>query len=233
MVLRPTYHPAMNMTPDRWNATSDYLTSVFGDPDDQLRTLMERAVDAGLPDIAVDASVGRLLTLLAKSVGAHTIVEVGTLAGYSAIWLARGLSPNGLLYTIEYEKKHADFARNEIETAGLADAVEVINAAGLDELPKLAEKLGPESVDVLFLDAVKTEYPAYLDAALPMLRPGALLIADNALGGGGWWIDEKPGTSDSLDAVNAFNQTIAADPRFDAACVPLREGVLIARYSAA
>lgn len=221
----------MDMTPERWNATTEYLSAVFGDPDEQTRTLMQRAVAAGLPDIAVDASVGRLLTLLAKTISAKTIVEVGTLAGYSGIWLARGLSEGGRLYTIEYETKHANFARAEFTTAGLADRAEVIEGAGLDVLPTLAERLGPGSVDVLFLDAVKTEYPDYLEAALPMLRPGALLLADNALGGGGWWIDEPAGTSDSLDAVNALNKQIARDPRFDAACVPIREGVLIARYS--
>jgi len=221
----------MDMTPERWDATTEYLSTVFGDPDEQMRTLMQRAVAAGLPDIAVDPSVGHLLTTLCKSVGARTIVEAGTLAGYSGIWLARGLAPGGRLYTIEFEAAHAKFARGEFDAAGVGDRVEVIEGAALDELPKLAERLGPTSVDVLFLDAVKTEYPGYLEAALPMLRPGALLLADNALGGGGWWIDEPAGTSPSLDAVDAFNRQIAADPRFDASCVPLREGVLIARYS--
>ncbi len=221
----------MDMTTERWDATTAYLTDVFGAPDDQLRTLMLRAVDAGLPDIAVDASVGRLLTVLLKSINAKTAVEVGTLGGYSGVWLARGLAENGRLYTIEYEEKHADFARQEFKTAGLDERVEVIRGAGLEELPQLAERLGPASVDVLFLDAIKTEYPGYLEAALPMLREGALVLADNALGGGGWWIDEPAGTSDSLDAVDAFNRQLAADPRFDAACVPIREGLLIARYS--
>jgi len=221
----------MRMTPERWDATTDYLTTVFGREDDQLRTLMPRAVEAGLPDIAVDAAVGRFLTLLMQTAGARTAVEVGTLGGYSAIWLARGLAEGGTLHTIEYESKHAAFAREEFETAGLADRVTLHTGAGLDVLPRLATELGPASIDALFLDAVKPEYPAYLDAALPMLRPGALVIADNALGGGGWWIDDPEGASDSRDAMDAFNRAIADDDRFDAACVPIREGVLVARYA--
>ena len=217
------------MTPERWTITSDYVSEVFGKPDDQLRTLMDRAIAAGIPDIAVDAGVGRFLTVLLQSVGARTAVEVGTLAGYSGIWLARGLAEGGRLYTIEYEPMHAAFAAQEFATAGLEERVELIAGAGLEELPKLAERLGPQSVDVLFLDAVKTEYAGYLDASLPMLRPGALVLADNALGGG-WWIDEPAGSSESRDAVDAFNRAMAADERFDTACVPIREGVLIARY---
>ena len=219
----------MEMTPQRWRATSDYLSDVFGSPDEQLSTLMPRAVAAGLPDIAVDAAVGRLLSVLLRAVGARTAIEVGTLGGYSGIWLGRGLEPTGTLYTIEADAKHAAFAREEFRAAGLADRVSLHVGLGLDVLPKLAAQLGPASVDALFLDAIKPEYPAYLDAALPALRPGALLLADNALGGR-WWIDEPAGSSPDRDAMDAFNRAIAADPRFDAACVPLREGLLIARY---
>ena len=221
----------MKMTPQRWQDTTDYLNEVFGDLGPQLRTLMPRAVEAGLPDIALDASVGRFLMLQVALAGAKTAVEVGTLAGYSGIWLARGLADGGRLYTIEAEPSHAAFARAEFVSAGLAGCVEVIEGAGLDELPGLVDRLGPASIDVLFLDAIKTEYQGYLDAALPGLHPGSLVIADNALGGGGWWIDEPAGTSESRDAVDAFNRRLAADPRFNASCVPIREGVLIARYA--
>ena len=221
----------MRMTPERWDATTDYLTAVFGREDEQLRTLMPRAVEAGLPDIAVDAAVGRFLMLLMQIAGARTGIEVGTLGGYSAIWLARGLAAGGTLHTIESEPKHAAFARSEFEAAGVAGRVELHEGAGLDVLPELAERLGPGSVDALFLDAVKPEYPEYLRAGMPTLRPGALVIADNALGGGGWWIDDPEGASESRDAMDAFNRALAADERFETACVPIREGVLIARYA--
>jgi len=221
----------MRMTPDRWDAATDYLTAVFGREDDQLRTLMPRAVEAGLPDIAVDAAVGRFLMLLMQTAGVRTAVEVGTLGGYSAIWIARGLAEGGALHTIESEPEHAAFARAEFESAGVAERVTLHEGAGLDVLPRLAERLGPASVDALFLDAVKPEYPGYLRAATPTLRPGALVLADNALGGGDWWIDDPEGVSDSRDAMDAFNRALAEDERFETACVPIREGVLIARYA--
>jgi len=218
----------MDMTPDRWRATCAYLDDVFGTEDEQMRTLMTRAVAAGLPDIAVSASVGHLLMVLAKTAGARTIVEVGTLGGYSGIWLARGLVPGGRLITIEAEPRHAAFARAEFGRAGLGDRVEVREGKGLEVLPALVEELGEGSVDLVFLDAIKTEYPGYLPHAKTLLRPGGLVTADNALGGG-WWIDDAPGSNESRDAADRFNRLVAGDADFDAACVPIREGVLIAR----
>ncbi|MEZ6319455.1 MAG: O-methyltransferase [Phycisphaerales bacterium] len=196
--------------------------------DEQLRTLMTRAVAAGLPDIAVSASVGHLLMVLAKTAGARTIVEVGTLGGYSGIWLAKGLAPGGRLITVEAAPVHAAFARAEFDQAGVGDRVEVREGKGLEVLPALVEELGEGSVDLVFLDAIKTEYPGYLPHAKKLLRPGGVLTADNALGGG-WWIDEAPGSSESRDAADRFNRLVASDADFDAACVPIREGVLIAR----
>ena len=118
----------MEMTPDRWEHTSSYLHEVFGNEDAQLSTLTPRAVAAGLPDIAVSADVGRLLMILTSMTGggsgARLAVEVGTLAGYSGIWIARGLAPNGKLYTVEPEKLHADFAQEQFKIAGVADRVE-------------------------------------------------------------------------------------------------------------
>ncbi len=219
----------MQMTPDRWTRTSTYLDDVFGREDERLATLMTRAVQAGLPDIAVSASVGRLLTLLGRMVGARTIVEVGTLGGYSGIWLARGLGEGGRLVTIEPEDLHADFARCEFDASGVGARVQIRRGFGLDVLPQLVEELGASSVDLVFLDGIKTEYPGYAASARALLRPGGLLVADNALGGGGWWIDDAPGANASRDAVDAFNRALAADDAFETACVPIREGVQIAR----
>lgn len=222
----------MEMTEQRWQATSSYLQDVFGRPDDQLATLMQRAVAAGLPDIAVSAEVGRLLTLLATMSapgGARTIVEVGTLAGYSGIWLARGLASSGRLITIEIDPRHAAFAKGEFERAGVGPWVDQRLGAALEVLPGLVRELFPGFVDLVFLDAVKTEYPAYLALLAPIIRPGGLLLADNALGGGSWWIDGAPGESPDRDAVDAFNRAVASDPSFDAACIPIRQGLLIAR----
>jgi predicted O-methyltransferase YrrM len=225
----------MEMTPERWKNLSAYAADVFGRPDPQLRSLMSRAVAAGLPDIAISADVGRLLMMLTASTnngrGADIAVELGTLGGYSAIWIARGLcsSPPGRLITVELEPRHADFARREFQQAGLADRIEQIAGPALGELPALARRLGPSSIDVAFLDAVKTEYPDYLRFLKPMLKRGGLLLADNCLGGGNWSMDDPPGLTPERDAVDRFNRETAADPDFGAACIINREGLLVAR----
>jgi len=217
----------MEMTPERWRATSTYLRETFGREDRQLAGLMGEAVEAGLPDIAVSADVGRLLHLLTGMTQGRLAVEVGTLAGYSAIWLARGLRPEGRLITIELDPGHAAFAERQLDLAGVGDRTEVRRGAGLDVLASLRNELAPGSVDVLFLDAVKTEYPAYFRLGRELIAPGGLLIADNVLGAGDWWIDDRE--HPARQAVDELNRTLAADPDFDAAAVPLREGLLLAR----
>ncbi len=223
----------MDMTPARWNATTEYLDELFGQDDEAMATLMERAIAAGIPDIAISASVGRFLLLLARLTGARTIVEVGTLAGYSGTWLARGLAHTpdkpGQLITIEPVPLHADFAQQHFETVGLAGRIDIRRSTGLEELPKLMSELGAGSVDLVFLDAIKTEYPDYLPHAKKLLRPGGLLVADNALGSGDWWIDQDPAANESHAAADRFNRLVAADSDFDASCLPIREGVMVAR----
>jgi predicted O-methyltransferase YrrM len=249
----------MEMTPQKWQNTCAYLRDVFGAVgctgsdaktgriariDQTLRGWEERARAAGLPPIAVSPDVGHFLTVLATLAtsarnATGRIVEVGTLGGYSAMWMARGMlmsegSSSPRLRTIEYDPKHAAFARAEFERAGLSDVVEVIPGAGLDVLKRLAPELGPASVDMVFLDAEKTEYQGYADLSRPMIRRGGLLVADNALGSGNWWITDGAGSHpdararDSHAAVDAFNRAIAADTEFEASCVPIREGVMIA-----
>jgi caffeoyl-CoA O-methyltransferase len=223
----------MEMTPERWSFTKAYLRDVFGAEDDQLRTLMPRAVAAGLPNIAVSADVGRLLMMLtrmtANGLGARLAIEVGTLGGYSGIWIARGLSPGGRLITIEPDATHVAFAEREFETAGLAGVVDIRRGAGRDVLPRLAAELAPGSVDVVFLDAIKREYADYFQAIRPAIAPGGLLIADNVLGSNQWWIDEPPGRNPDRDGADRLNRLLAADAEFDAVAVPMREGVLVAR----
>lgn len=222
----------MDMTNDRWRKTCGYLNEVFGRPDDQLSTLMQRATRAGLPDIAIDHAVGRLLALLASTTnagrGARAIIEVGTLAGCSALWLARALAPEGRLITIEIDPAHAAFAQTEFRRAGLADRIDLHLGPALHLLPDILSALD-QPLDLAFLDAVKTEYTAYADLLIPRLAPGALLIADNALGAGAWWIDGPQGASPDRDAIDAFNRRIAADPRLQSGAIANREGLVIAR----
>jgi len=221
------------MTSERWNATSAYLVDVFGVQDEQLRTLMPRAVAAGLPDIAVSADVGRLLQLLTSMTGggrgAMLALELGTLAGYSGIWIARGLAPGGRLITVEAMSHHADFAQREFETAGLDRAVEIRRGKALEVLPAIADEVGTGGFDLVFLDAVKRGYPDYFQAVRGVIASGGLLVADNVLGSHQWWIDEPRGRSADRDGADLFNRIVAADPDFEAVAVPLREGVLIAR----
>lgn len=226
----------MDMTPQRWENTGAYLREVFGGQDPVLEGLMPAAVAAGIPAIAVSADVGRLLHILVQLACARPgatgrVVELGTLAGYSGIWIARALPPGGRLFTVEPEPKHADFAQRMFAAAGVADRVEIRRTTGIAALHELARQLGPESVDAVFLDAIKTEYPEYFRLARPLIGRGGLLLADNVLGSGSWWIDEAaPGEArESRDAADRFNRAVAADPEFEAAAVPIREGVLIAR----
>lgn len=223
----------MDFTHERFEYTRRYVREVFGAEDEQLAHLMERAVAAGLPDIAVSPDVGHLLQLLvamsrppSSSARAQRVVELGTLAGYSTIWLARGLAPGGQVVSVEIEETHARFAEREIAAAGVGDRVVVQRGAALDELRRMQAELGDDSVDLFFFDAVKQQYQAYWDAARTMLRPGGLLVADNVLGAG-WWIDEVG--EPNREAIDVFNRAVAADAELDVACVPLREGVLVAR----
>lgn len=217
----------MEMTPERWQYTRAYLSSTFGDVDAHLAGLMQEAVSAGLPNIAVSPEVGRLLSMLVSTTEGRCAIEVGTLAGYSAIWMARALQDGGKLYTIEAEDKHATFAQQQLARAGVADRVEVLRGEGLDVLDRLARELAAGSVDFVFLDAVKTEYPAYFEKVRPLLKVGGWLVADNVLGAGSWWIDDEDNAS--RKAVDELSRTVASDPHFMATAVPLREGLLLAR----
>lgn len=210
------------MTPERWSFIGNYAEEVFGQYDDHLAGLMSRAIEAGLPPIAVSADVGRLLKILVSLTEGKLAIELGTLAGYSGIWIARGLADDGRLITVEYEDNHAEFAASEFETAGVADKVEIVRGAALDVLPGIAERVGPENVDFAFIDAVKSEYVDYFHLLKPVIKPGGLLVADNVYGSGLGWIDEGKGTDE-------FNRLVADDPNFEAVATPMREGVLIAK----
>ncbi len=213
---------AREMTDDRWRWFSEYAAELFGDRDEQMATLTERAVRAGLPAISVTPDVGRLLAILAGSTGGRVAVEVGTLGGYSAMWIARGMPEGGKVITIEYEERHADFAEAEFAAAGLADKIEVIRGAGLDVIASLSGQVGLGGVDFAFIDAIKSEYVGYFQELRPLIAVGGIVVADNVYGTGMGWIDEGHGTDD-------FNRHVAADPDFESTITPMRSGLLIAR----
>jgi predicted O-methyltransferase YrrM len=217
----------MEMTDERWRYTNEYSREVFGQQDGHLAGLMAEATAAGLPDIAVSADVGRLLMILTAMTRARLALEVGTLAGYSGIWIARGLAEGGRLITVEREPAHAAFARAQFERAGVSDRVELRVGAALEVLPRLAGELGPGSVDVVFLDADKAEYADYWALIRPLVAVGGVVLADNVLGTGSEWIDQQDRPQPR--AVDRFNRLVAGDDAFEAVVAPLRQGVLIAR----
>lgn len=210
------------MTPETWDYLTRYGAEVFGREDETLRRLTEEAIAAGLPAIAIAPDVGRLLLILTSMTGGRLAIEVGALGGYSGIWIARGLRPEGRLITIEPNSRHAEFARRQFERAGLSARVDLRQGPGLDVLSDLAAELEPGSVDLVFLDAVKHEYTGYFEAARPMIAVGGLLVADNVYGVGTGWIDQGHGT-------DSFNRHMAADPDFESVAIPMREGLLIGR----
>ena len=216
----------MEMTPWLWEYMSAYSQEVFGTEDAHLAGLMKEAVARGLPDIAVCAEAGRLLMILTAMTPGKLAIEVGTLGGYSGIWIARGLSDGGRLITIEAEDLHADFAQTQFERAGVADRVEIRRGKGLDVLPQLAREIAPGSVDVVFLDAIKLEYCDYWKLVRPLIAPGGLILADNIYGSD-WTIDQED--DPQRIAVDRFNRMLASDDDFEVTAVPLRRGVLIGR----
>ena len=216
----------MEMTPRLWEYMSAYSQEVFGTEDAHLAGLMTEAVAKGLPDIAVCAEAGRLLMILTAMTHGKLAIEVGTLGGYSGIWIARGLSEGGRLITIEAEDLHADFAQTQFERAGVADRVEIRRGKGLEVLPQLVKEIAPGSVDVVFLDAIKLEYCDYWKLLRPLIAPGGLILADNIYGSD-WTIDQED--DPQRIAVDRFNRTLASDEDFEVTAVPLRQGVLIGR----
>ncbi|MBV8789766.1 MAG: O-methyltransferase [Mycobacterium sp.] len=187
-------------------------STVVGD-DPALTAALQASDAAGLPSIAVSAQQGKFLSLLTAAVQARRVLEIGTLGGFSTIWLARGAGPEGRVVTLEYEPKHAEVARANVERAGLADRVEVLVGAALDTLPTLSG--GP--YDLIFIDADKENYPAYLDWAVRLARPGSVILADNVIREG------KVLDPDSDDArVQATRQTLqlmGEHPRLDTAVI--------------
>ncbi len=185
---------------------------LLGTEDEALRAARLSTGPAGMPAIEVSAQHGKLLSLYARLTGARRALEIGTLAGYSTIWLARGVGPQGSVVTLEYEPRHAEIARQNLERAGVADCVEVIVGAALDTLPTLQ---GP--FDLFFIDADKENNPAYLGAAIALSEPGALIIVDN-IARGGRVLDPDPQDRQAI-AVRETIALMGRHPRLDAAAI--------------
>lgn len=205
-----------------------YIEGLYAPVDEALEEALRSSREAGLPEIQISPNQGMLLRLLAEISGARRILEIGTLGGYSAIHLARALPENGTLLSLEVDERHAEVARRNVERAGLEDRIEVLVGDAHDLLAAMVES-GMEPFDLVFIDADKEGYPAYLDRALELSRPGTLILADNVIRGGSVLNAED----ESARATREFNQRLARHPRLSAIILPLiREridGLAIAR----
>jgi caffeoyl-CoA O-methyltransferase len=201
------------------DALEEYLSSRYWTEDELLLEVKADIAERG-PQIQVSAEAGRLLSLLVRAAGAKRVLEVGTLFGYSGIWMARELPADGRLDTIEIEKLHADAAEHWFERAGLSDRVTVHRGAGLDVLATL-----PGPYDVAFIDADKATYPEYIRQSLEKLRPGGMVIADNAIRRGRI---AQPGGDADLDGTRGMHDLLAADSSLVATTVPVGDGLAIA-----
>ena len=201
--------------------TGDYIASLFAREDAILMSLREQADRSGLPPIAISPDEGKLLQVLLRAIGAKRVLEVGTLGGYSAIWMARALPADGMLLSIDIDADHAAFATRFIARAGLESVVTVRVGRALDVLPSL----DGEQFDAIFLDADKEPLPTYLDWALRLVRPGGMIIADNALWGGK--VLDATVDDDATRAVREFNRRFAEDLRITGIVVPTHDGVAV------
>lgn len=201
------------MTPETWTAVDDYITSLLLPADASLDGAQDASRDAGLPPISVSAAQGKFLHLLARIQGARRILEIGTLGGYSTIWLARALPPGGRVVTLEFDPKHADIARANIARAGLADAVDVRVGRAIDTLPTLS---GGAPFDLIFIDADKPSTTAYFQWALKLSRKGSVIVVDNVVRNGKL---VAPAGDEDAQGMRTFMAALAAEPRVSATAV--------------
>ncbi|MGC3946913.1 MAG: O-methyltransferase [Chryseolinea sp.] len=194
---------------DLFGQVDDYIRDLVGKEDNALKATAHSVDENGIPPIAVSANQGKFLHVLALAVGAKKILEVGTLAGYSTIWMARALPKDGKLITLEYDPKHASVARKNIANAGLSDRVEVRVGKAIESLPQLHnENLGP--FDMIFIDADKPPYKEYYEWAIKLSHPGTLIIADNVIREGK--VLDPNSEDDMVQGARRFNQAMADNP---------------------
>ena len=206
------------MNQDRFTAVDNYLEALFVGEDAALDHALRATTGAGMPEINVTATQGQFLALLVRMIQAQRVLEIGTLGGFSTIWLARALPANGALLSLELEPKHAAVARANLENAGLADRVEVRVGPALESLQQLAAAQ-VEPFDFIFIDADKEGYVDYLDWSLRLARSGSVIVADNVIRQGAV-VDASSGSA-TVQAVRRFNATLAADSRVHATVLQL------------
>ncbi len=202
------------ITEAMWGAVDDFFDAGLGLSDPELDAAREASAAAGLPDISVSPAMGRMLQFFARLTGARNILEIGTLGGYSTIWLARALPDGGRLVSLELDPEHARVARDNVAKAGLGDVVDVRVGPALETLPRLAAE-GP--FDLAFIDADKVNNPHYFRHALEMARPGSVIIVDNVVREGK--VADANAHDPSVEGVRRLTELVAADPRVTATAI--------------
>ena len=201
------------MDQEQWTAVDRYISEALVPADPVLEAALKASTDAGLPAINVSPAQGKFLHLLARIHGAKSILEIGTLGGYSTLWLARALPAGGKVITLELDPKHAEVARANFVRAGLAGLVELRAGKALDTLPQLvAEKRGP--FDLIFIDADKVSIPEYFAWALKLSRRGTVIIVDNVIRKGA--VADANTTDPSVQGVRRLNAMLAKETRVSA-----------------
>ncbi len=204
------------MSQELWTAVDHYIVENLVRPDPVLRDLLQANVEAGLPPYDVAPNQGKFLHLLARLQGAKKILEIGTLGGYSTIWLARALPPDGLLVTLESEPKHASVAQANLAGAFLSCTVEIRQGPALESLARLeTENIRP--FDFVFIDGDKQNNPAYLEWALRLSRPGSIIVADNVVRGGG--VVHPRNEDASVRGIRRFIEMMGENPRLSATAI--------------
>ncbi len=206
------------------NPYQAYLRDLFHSDDADLSRLQTEAEAEGIPKISIGPEQGKFLQLLVQLTGARKALEIGVLGGYSGAWIARALPEGGKLIGLELERKHADFARMQWKRMGLADRIEVRVGPALDSLPGLA---GEAPFDLIFIDADKGNYPAYLDYAVRYSRPGTVILGDNVHMGGGV-VDPERQDSEWVQGMRSFARTLSEDERLMSTVVPYSDGLAMA-----
>jgi predicted O-methyltransferase YrrM len=204
------------MSQDLWTAVDGYITGLLVPADPALDAALEASAAAGLPAIGVAPNQGKLLMLLARLQGARRILEIGTLGGYSTIWLARALPPGGRLVTLEADPEYAGVARANLARAGFADVAEVRVGPAAESLPRLAEE-GAGPFDVVFIDADKPSTPEYFRWALRLARRGTLIVVDNVVRDGA--VIDGDSEDPAVRGIRRFNELAAAEPRVSATAI--------------
>jgi predicted O-methyltransferase YrrM len=196
-----------------------YLTRLHREPPPLLLECEQQGTYDGIP--IVDRAVGQMLSVLVHCMQANRILEIGTAYGYSTLWMALALPPAGHIWTIDPDAERTQIAAGYLERAGKLDAVEIINQPALEVLPTFYQR----NLDIVFIDAIKTEYEAYLDLCVPMLKRSGLIVVDNLLWGGHVAEESAAGDSAGLKALRAFSKTFINHPQLDATIVPIGDGL--------